>query len=166
MNGVARLRRARDGFCWDGVERRPYKDEDGDRFRGVSRQLLFGDPHLACELRYFEIAAGGHSSLERHGHAHAVMVLRGRGRCLVGTEVRALGPHDLVTVPPWAWHQFRAGPDAPLGFLCMVNAERDRPQRPTDDDLRALKAEPHVAAFLEETGSDLGGEVGGEPGGA
>jgi hypothetical protein len=46
------------------------------------------------------------------------------------------------------WHQFRADPDQPLGFLCMVNAERDRPQLPTESDLATLRAIPNVAAFI------------------
>ena len=32
------------------------------------------------------------------------------------------------------WHQFRAAPDAPLGFLCLVAAERDRPELPSESD--------------------------------
>jgi len=47
-------------------------------------------------------------------------------------------------------HQFRAAPDAPLGFLCMVNAERDRPQLPTADELAGLTSVPAIAAFLRE----------------
>jgi hypothetical protein len=31
----------------------------------------------------------------------------------------------------------------------MVNAERDKPQLPTADDLARLKADPAIAAFLE-----------------
>jgi mannose-6-phosphate isomerase-like protein (cupin superfamily) len=102
------------------------------------------------ELRYFEVAAGGFSTLERHEHMHAVMILRGRGHCLVGTEVRPIETHDLVTVPPMTWHQFRATRGEPLGFLCMVNATRDKPQLPTADDLARLQTNRAVAAFLRD----------------
>ena len=34
------------------------------------------------------------------------------------------------------------------GFLCMVNAERDKPQLPTAEDLAKLQADETVAAFL------------------
>ena len=37
-----------------------------------------------------------------------------------------------------------------LGFLCMVNVQRDRPQLPSEDDLARLKANPAVAAFLSK----------------
>lgn len=137
-----------DRLDWEGVERLAYKEEGAAPFKGITRQVLFADPEAAAELRFFDIAPGGRSTLERHEHVHAVMVLRGRGQCLVGTEVRDIAAHDLVTVPPMTWHQFRAAPDAPLGFLCMVDAARDRPQLPTDDDLRVLEADPAVAAFL------------------
>jgi hypothetical protein len=56
--------------------------------------------------------------------------------------------HDLVTVPPWTWHQFRAGAQEPLGFLCMVNARRDKPRLPTDADLAELRRDEAVARFL------------------
>ena len=46
------------------------------------------------------------------------------------------------------WHQFRATKNEPLGFLCMVNAERDKPQLPTADDVDRLKRNPAIAAFL------------------
>ena len=80
---------------------------------------------------------------------HAVLILRGRGEVLVGDEVRKIDTNDLVTIEPWTWHQFRAGPDAPLGFLCMVNTERDKPSLPTDEERKALEADPKIAAFLK-----------------
>jgi mannose-6-phosphate isomerase-like protein (cupin superfamily) len=82
---------------------------------------------------------------------HAVVILRGRGQCLVGHAVRDIAPHDLVTVPAWTWHQFRAAADAPLGFLCLVNAARDKAQLPTEEELAELKAQPQVAEFLGST---------------
>jgi quercetin dioxygenase-like cupin family protein len=136
-------------FRWSGVPLRTYKDEDGARFRGVTRQVLFdGGEALGAELRYFEIEPGGHSTLERHQHEHLVMVLRGEGRCLVGDRVLALAPNDVIHVPPWAWHQFRAPEGAPLGFLCLVRRDRDRPQLPTAEELRELSADPEVASFV------------------
>jgi len=133
---------------WEGVDVRAYKQDDGAPFRDVTRQVLFDDPDLACQLRYFEVAPGGHTTLERHAHVHAVMIARGRGECLVGDRVYAIGEHDLVTVPPRTWHQFRAASDAPLGFLCMVNGERDRPELPDADDLATLKQDPAIARFI------------------
>lgn len=145
----ALIRRFVDAFHWEGVEHMPYKEEGSAPFSAISRQVLFADPALKCELRYFEMAPGGYSTLERHAHVHAVMILRGHGHCLLGVEVRQVAPHDLVTIPRMTWHQFRASKGEPFGFLCMVNAERDRPQLPSDADLSLLRAQPGVAAFLE-----------------
>ena len=144
------FRAFRGGFRWDAVAHQPYKQDGSAPFRDVSRQVLFHDEGLACEMRYFEVDAGGYSTLERHQHVHGVMILRGHGQCLVGDEVRAVAPFDLVTIPSWTWHQFRAMATEPLGFLCMVNAVRDRPQLPDETELARLKSDPAVARFLAQ----------------
>ncbi len=135
-------------FQWLEVDVLAYKQSDEAPFKNVTRQVLFENPALACQWRYFEVAPGGHTTLEKHEHVHAVMVIRGRGEALVGQQIHALATHDLVTVPAQTWHQFRAPDNEPLGFLCLVNAERDRPQLPNDEDLAALRADPDVAAFI------------------
>ncbi|CAL8968803.1 hypothetical protein RHODGE_RHODGE_01154 [Rhodoplanes serenus] len=147
----ANVRKAADDYQWEGVERMPYKEDERALFKRVTRQILFSDPALDGELRYFEVAAGGFSTLERHEHVHAVMIFRGHGHCLVGDSVRAVAERDLVYIPPMTWHQFRATGAQPLGFLCLVNARRDKPQLPTTDDLAALARDPAIAAFLNGT---------------
>ena len=142
------FRPALDAFRWDGVAHQPYKQDGSAPFKDISRQVLVHEAALGCELRYFEMEANGYSTLERHEHAHAVMILRGHGQCMVGTEVRAVKPRDLVTIPAWTWHQFRATDGEPLGFLCMVNVQRDRPVLPTADDLAQMRQDPIVARFL------------------
>jgi quercetin dioxygenase-like cupin family protein len=142
------FRPAKDRFRWEGVAHLPYKQDGSAPFKDISRQVLFHADDLACELRYFEMDAGGYSTLERHEHAHAVMILRGHGECLLGDTVRAVKQFDLVTIPSWTWHQFRATADGPLGFLCMVNVTRDRPALPTEQDLSAMREIPAVARFL------------------
>jgi quercetin dioxygenase-like cupin family protein len=135
-------------FRWDGVDVMAYKAEGSAPFAGITRQVLFEHDQMASQLRYFEIEPGGHSTLERHEHVHGVVILQGRGRCLVGDAVLEVSTHDLVTVPPHAWHQFRADDDAPLGFLCLVDAERDRPQLPSPEQLEQLRRDPVVADFI------------------
>jgi quercetin dioxygenase-like cupin family protein len=147
------LRESRPDFRWAGVSHLPYKEEGSAPFKAISRQVLFAEEKLGCELRYFEMAPGGHSTLERHSHVHAVMILRGHGRCLLGQAVHDVAPFDLVTIPPWTWHQFRATAGEAFGFLCMVDATRDRPQLPSADELRILRSEAAVAAFLDGTPS-------------
>ena len=146
---TALFRAFREGFRWAGVAHMPYKEEGSAPFKAISRQVLFEDPNQACQLRYFEMDADGYSTLERHEHVHAVMILRGRGHCLLGGEVRPVKPFDLITVPAWTLHQFRATQGEPMGFLCMVNNDRDKPQLPDAAELEALRRDPEVAAFLD-----------------
>jgi quercetin dioxygenase-like cupin family protein len=145
------FREFKEGYRWADTDLLAYKADGSAPFKAVTRQVLFADPNMAAELRYFEVAQGGHSTLERHQHVHAVMILRGGGCCLIGDKVWALAPNDLVSIPSMTWHQFRAALDRPLGFLCMVNAERDRPQLPTESDLERLRAIPDVATFIRVT---------------
>jgi mannose-6-phosphate isomerase-like protein (cupin superfamily) len=135
-------------YRWQDVPFLPYKEEGSAPFKSVSRQVLFHAPELRCELRYFEVAPGGWSTLERHQHVHGVVILRGEADVLVGSEVRPVRTFDLVHIPAMTWHQFRTRGAEPMGFLCMVNVERDRPQLPDEEDLRRLRSDPRVAAFL------------------
>jgi quercetin dioxygenase-like cupin family protein len=141
------VRRATAAGRWEAVDVLRYKQEGEAPFEGVTRQVLFEDAGGA-QWRYFEVAAAGHTTLERHEHPHAVMVLHGGGRCLVGDRIYELAERDLVCVPPLTWHQFRAHDNAPLGFLCLVSRERDRPQLPTAEELARLRADPRIGAFI------------------
>src|SRR3954451_13374572 len=142
-------RKAKD-YRWDGVDELPYKEDDRALFKTITRQVLFSDPEMHSELRYFEMAPGGFSTLERHEHMHAVLVLRGRGHCLVGEEVKPIELRDLIIVPPITWPQFRATAAGPLGFLCMVNAVRDKPQLPSAEELARLCSNAKIEAFLRD----------------
>jgi quercetin dioxygenase-like cupin family protein len=139
MSGEPLVRKHSGDFHWDDVDVLAYKQEGSAPFKDVTRQVLFeGTEGVPAQLRYFEVAPGGHTTLERHEHVHAVMVIRGHGQCLVGDKAWDIAMHDLVHVPPMMWHQFRAASDAPLGFLCMVPSNRDRPQLPAQEEIAAL----------------------------
>jgi mannose-6-phosphate isomerase-like protein (cupin superfamily) len=118
-------------YRWQGVERKAYKQEQGP-YRGVTRQTLLGEGSgeeaLQFITRYFEVQPGGYSTLELHRHPHAVMVLRGTGAVVLGDETHPIAPFDCVYVAPETKHQFRATGNEPLGFLCVVDRVRDRPQ--------------------------------------
>ena len=95
------VRKALPGRRWEGTALLAYKresaaDSSPAPFRDVTRQTLFESPAMAGELRYFEVAAGGWSTLERHRHEHAVVVLHGRGRCLVELAFGWLLSNPLV----------------------------------------------------------------------
>ena len=138
MSGSPLVRKHTGDFHWEGVDVLAYKQDGSAPFKDVTRQVLFDSVDPPAQLRYFEVAAGGHTTLERHEHVHSVMVIRGQGQCLVGDRAYEITENDLVNVPPMTWHQFRAAQDAPLGFLCLVAAKRDRPQLPAEHEAEAI----------------------------
>jgi quercetin dioxygenase-like cupin family protein len=126
---TSRVMRFQPGFSWEGVPVREYKQQ-AEHHCGVVRTTLVGagGERTAFQVRYFEIAPGGYSSFEHHEHEHAVVVLRGRGVVQLGEQLHEIGYGDAVYVAPHEPHQFRnPSADEPLGFLCVVDAERDRP---------------------------------------
>jgi mannose-6-phosphate isomerase-like protein (cupin superfamily) len=76
------------------------------------------------------------------------MIIRGSGEVFVRDEITPIALHDIVHIPPLTWHQFRATNGEPLGFLCIVNNERDRPQRPSPENVAELSKFPGVGEFL------------------
>ena len=141
-------------FRWVGVEPRAYKEPGaqarGMGFQGVARHTLARPQELPAEweLRYFEFDPGGYSSLEKHRHAHFVVVLRGWGRALVGGEVVTCRPFDAVYVPPLAPHRWVNAGEEPFGFLCTVDRERDRPAPLETSEWEALRANPETAPYV------------------
>jgi ribulose-bisphosphate carboxylase large chain len=117
-----------DPLGWVGVERTEYKSP-ANHHGGVARSVLAGGrgERTAFEVRYFEIAPGGFTTLEHHAHEHVVIVLRGTGAVRLGDEVHPLGFGDAVYVAPHEVHQFRNPSAEPFGFLCVADALRDRP---------------------------------------
>jgi len=125
-----RVVRFHNDYRWEGVEREAYKSgqEEGRSWRDIIRQVLIGRhaEETSFHLRYFEIAPGGYSSLEKHGHAHVVIAIRGKGKAILGSTAYDLKPLDTVYVAPWTPHQFLATDSEPFGFFCIVDAHRDR----------------------------------------
>jgi quercetin dioxygenase-like cupin family protein len=125
------LRRFR-RFRWEHSEVEPYKvsAHRGGEFAGASRQVLIGrrGERVAFHLRYFELRAGGYTSLERHRHSHVVVGVRGRGLVRIGDENHTLGPLDAIYIGPQQAHQLRAAGRSKFGFFCIVDARRDKPR--------------------------------------
>ena len=125
----SRIHRFQAGHTWTGIAVQDYK-QPAAHHCGVSRAVLAGEggEQTQFHVRYFEIAPGGYSTLEHHRHEHVVVVLRGQGQVCLGATWHEVGFGDTVYVAPHEVHQFR-NPSAsePFGFLCMVDARRDRP---------------------------------------
>ena len=128
---------------WDDVDELIYKEADGSNtFRSITRRILFdSNGGQGIQVRYFEVAPGGWSTFEHHQHTHQVIIHRGSGTALVGYEARQVHEGDLVYVESNAWHQFSATNDEPLGFICIVPAERDHPVLPTEQELNRIYSE-------------------------
>lgn len=134
---------------WDGVEPHIYKENPGV-FQDVTKQILFdNEADLPVQFRYFQVEKDGFSSFEHHAHMHVVLIFKGKGHALLGNQVQAVQAGDFITIPPWQWHQFRADRGDILGFLCLVNHERDIPVYPTEEEVAELRKNPEVAAFLD-----------------
>lgn len=118
-------------FGWEGVPLEDYKATT-ESWRGVSRRELCGkrgeSPRF--HVRYFEIAPGGFSTLEKHEHEHVVIPQRGEGEVVFGCYRYRVRFGDVVYVAPGDPHQFLCPEETtePFGFLCIVNADRDLPQ--------------------------------------
>ncbi len=111
---------------WQGIKPNIYKEKLSnwaliDRFTLVSSQTI------KFEVRYFEITHGGCSSLEYHNHAHVVICLKGKGKIRLGDKYRILKYLDIAYIAPNEIHQLSNPYTEPFGFLCIVDAERDKP---------------------------------------
>ena len=122
--------RSQGAFAWEGVALEDYK-ATGEGYKEITRRELVGKRGESAQfhLRYFEIGPGGYSTLEKHEHEHCVYGVRGQGEAQMGCYIHKVGVGDVVYVSPSDTHQFSCPEDAaePFGFLCIVNAVRDRP---------------------------------------
>ncbi len=117
------------GFRWKGIRDEAYKQEGSDWTNIVRRVLIGGHGETAkFHVRYFEISSGGNSSREKHRHEHVVICIRGQGIVLTGKKKRTMEYLDTLYIAPDTPHQLRNPFREPFGFLCIVNARRDRPK--------------------------------------
>jgi ribulose-bisphosphate carboxylase large chain len=119
----------RQDFSWTGVSDEPYKTGGSD-WANIIRRVLIGshDETTRFHVRYFEISSGGNSSLEKHHHEHVVICLKGKGTVLIGDNKKTMKYLDTVYISPDTPHQLSNPFTEPFGFLCIVNAKRDRPK--------------------------------------
>jgi len=130
-----------DSFSWSEVDKERYKDTGG-HWCGIDRNTIVGNRGESAKfhLRYFEIGPGGNSSLEKHNHEHTVICVRGRGRAVVEDKLYEMEDMDVLYIAPGAPHQLLNPYNEPFGFLCIVDAERDRPRNIDKEDIERLDA--------------------------
>ena len=144
----------RDGDRWSDT---PVAGYTGGAPGTVERHTLIGerknDPAQsgpALELRYFRLAAGAASRLERHEHEHYVIIGEGRGHVFIDGRLSEVEQHDVVYVAALEAHQFVNAGDAPFGFFCVVTAARDISQALTPGEIAAIVASPAGAIVQPE----------------
>ena len=125
------------GNSWENVHPKEYKGDSPTSFCGVKRHELLGREYSALnfETRFFELQPGGYSSLEYHIHPHTVIVIQGKGRVILEDSITEIAPHDVVYVAPEAIHQFLADEQQGLGFICIVDRDRDKPVQPGSEEI-------------------------------
>ncbi len=116
-------------FRWQGIKIEKYKQSNGG-WADIVRQTLIGSHGETSKfhIRYFEIATGGCSSFEMHKHEHVVICVRGKGKAIAGKKSHILNFLDTLYISPNTPHQLRNPFKSPFGFLCTVDAKRDKPK--------------------------------------
>jgi quercetin dioxygenase-like cupin family protein len=120
-----------DNFDWDGVVPQGYDSPD---IKGATVRWLISEKEKApyFAMRYFEIEPGGWTDLGHHAHDHGVIILKGKGKVLLGEKETEISFGDVVYVSPNEIHQFKNIGDEPFGFICVI---------PNKDMLSKVKAE-------------------------
>jgi len=126
---ITRFYKHKGNFTWQGIKTEKYKAEGID-WADIIRRVLIGGHNESAKfhLRYFEIAPGGYSSFEKHKHEHVVVGIRGKGNVLSGKKNYELNFLDTLYMAPNTPHQLSNPFNEPFGFLCIVNAKRDKPR--------------------------------------
>lgn len=119
MSIIHKFSEEQDQFKWEGVESIPY---DSEGIQSVIKHILIGEKEGVPNsiMRYFDLAPGGHSKLERHSQEHEVLVLRGRGRIQIGEKKFLVEPFDAVFIEGNELHQFSNPFDQSFGFICVI----------------------------------------------
>jgi site-specific recombinase XerD len=55
----------------------------------------------------------------------------------------------LVVIPSWAAHQLINTGEQPFGFLCTVNAHRDKPQLLSQDEVQKLLKDKDIDHYIQ-----------------
>ena len=150
----SRLHKFQPGHTWSEVAKETYKEGagggEGGQWCGIDRNTIIGGRGESAKfsLRYFEIAPGGNSSLEKHNHEHVVIGVRGKGRAVVEDCVHDMEPLDVLYIAPGTPHQLVNPHSEPFGFFCIVDAERDRPRPLEKADIERLESSEAKGKYI------------------
>lgn len=139
-------------FRWESVPMIDYKrgDQKVSTFCNVTRQNVTpSSDGVDFDVRYFECAPQGHTTLEKHQHTHIVLVARGMGKVVIGNEIYDAKPFDIFIIPEWQPHQLINVTDEPFGFFCVVNAKRDKYQLLSEEETQELKKNKEIERLIK-----------------
>jgi quercetin dioxygenase-like cupin family protein len=81
------------------------------------------DGNLSMAMRFFEVAAGGHTPLHQHPYEHEVLILEGQGTVWREGQEVALKAGHVLFVPADEMHQFKNTGSSLLKFMCLIPAQ-------------------------------------------
>jgi mannose-6-phosphate isomerase-like protein (cupin superfamily) len=137
-------------FKWEKTPIVEYKgEESGATFYNVNRQNIISSVDgTDFEVRYFECAPKGFTTLEKHQHTHVVMAARGCGKVIVGEKIFDVAPYDFLIIPEWQPHQLINTADEPFGFFCTVNVRRDKYRLLSKQETEGLKSNSEIEKYI------------------
>lgn len=138
-------------YNWDGAEKADYKKKGSCQlFKNVARQNIFlSNERDGFDVRYFECGEGGYTALEKHQHCHVAMVIRGKGKIIIGNNIYDVEKFDVVHIPSWEPHQLINNDNEPFGFICTVKSERDEYQLLSIQELECLKQNSNIKKHVK-----------------
>jgi quercetin dioxygenase-like cupin family protein len=156
------------GYRWEGIADGGYagvrQPLGGGAFQGTRKFIVFGrEEGISFQQRYFEVDPGGYTRLEKHGHTHCVLGLRGRGVLIMGEEVFQIGFMDAAYIAPGVPHQLVNETNEPFGFFCTVDKARDAPAPLEGAELAAVLCHPVTGPHARAAAPGSGGPAAGSP---
>lgn len=112
-------------FSWDGAKTRMYQNTEDNQ---VSETWMIGKAEGAQNFafRFYQLSPGSHSRKEQHPYDHGMLVLQGEGQVLLGEETHPIQRGDVIYISPNLLHQVTNTSSAPMGFLCVIPARREK----------------------------------------
>ena len=110
---------------WDGQRSRQYNTAE---VSGVTETWLIGKPENAKNfaMRCYEVGPGQATRQEKHHHDHGILVLHGQGKVQLGQDSHPIRQGDVIYIPPDMEHQLTNTGQEPLGFICVIPANRQK----------------------------------------
>lgn len=112
-------------FHWEGARTRLYQNDGTNQ---VSETWMIGKAEGAQNFafRYYQLSPGSHSQKEQHHYDHGILVLQGNGEVQLGEDHHQVSRGDIIHIEPDMLHQVKNTSTAPLGFLCVIPARREK----------------------------------------